>query len=339
MRAGVGFVLFTLVCLGGAAGYVVMRSVPDDGATSSPREATDVAARLASIRSAPHVYYRSVRAAEFGRVVVAALEAPNDRRVVTDLRCDRLDFGRTVGLCLLDTRGGVGPPARAVLVDAALRTLATFDLAGLPIRVRLSPDERWAAATVFVTGERYESDFTTRTVLIDVAARRVLGDLEQFTTERDGRVFSRVDFNFWGVTFLSGGGFYATLGTGGSRLLVRGDAATRRAVVAKEAVECPSVSPDGTRVAFKKPLGPGAGWRLFAMDVATGLEWPIGGEARSIDDQVEWLDDGHVLYQFAESHGLPEDAMHVWMSPAGEDTTVRPTVFIRAGHSPAVVRP
>ena len=47
-------------------------------------------------------------------------------------------------------------------------------LDGLPIRARVSPDNRWAAATVFVTGESYVGDFTTRTSLFNLADGTVI---------------------------------------------------------------------------------------------------------------------------------------------------------------------
>ena len=92
-----------------------------------------------------------------------------------------------------------------MLFDANFRSRAHLPLIGLPIRTRVSPDFRWGAATVFVTGESYAGDFTTRTTIIDLTRGEAIGDLEQFTTERDGKPFKAVDFNFWGVTFFANG--------------------------------------------------------------------------------------------------------------------------------------
>src|SRR4029078_11847679 len=83
-------------------------------------------------------------------------------------------------------------------------------------------------------------------------ARWLVEDLETLPVQRDGRVISGPDFNLWGVTFgKDGKTFYATLGTGSERLLVRGDLATRSLEVVGDQVECPSLSPDGRRIAFK----------------------------------------------------------------------------------------
>ena len=72
-----------------------------------------------------------MRPGEFGHVVVAALEAPDDRRVVTNLVCDRIDVGRERGICLLANGEVVGPAARAMIVDLEFNVLATL-LLGSP---------------------------------------------------------------------------------------------------------------------------------------------------------------------------------------------------------------
>ena len=62
------------------------------------------------------------------------------------------------------------------------------------------------------------------------------------------------------------------------------------------------------------------------LDLATMRETPLA-ETRSVDDQVEWLDDGHVLYGASQQ---------VWSAPA--DGSGRPTRFIAQAESPAVLR-
>ena len=109
-------------------------------------------------------------------------------------------------------------------------------------------------------------------MLLDVRRESVIGDLEQFTIVRDGRRFKAADFNFWGVTFAASDSntFYATLRTGTTHYLVRGNIAERRATVIADDVECPSLSPDERRIAFKRRVGPAASsWRLYVLDLAT----------------------------------------------------------------------
>src|SRR6185503_21216378 len=91
----------------------------------------------------------------------------------------------------------------AEIFDPGFHRLKRFSLSGEPSRVRVSPDGRFAAATVFESGHSYaEHGFSTRTTLYDLTGGGTsLGDLEQFKTIRDGAPFHAVDFNFWGVTF------------------------------------------------------------------------------------------------------------------------------------------
>ena len=170
---------------------------------------------------------------------------------------------------------------------------------------------------MFVTGHSYAIvGFSTQTLLIDLADGDVIADLEvDFTTRKDGDVFQAVDFNFWGVTFIDEQHFYATLGTGGNTYLVEGDVEAREMEVQREGVECPSLSPDGTRIAFKTRSDPGAGpitWRIAVLDLATSEVTELA-ETRNVDDQVAWLDDSTIMY------GLESED-----SPASTDTWVVP---------------
>jgi len=98
-----------------------------------------------------------------------------------------------------------------------------------------------------------------------------LKDLEDFAVILDGRPYQSVDENFWGITFADDQRFYATMSTHGVRYLVAGDfaAATVRTIASN--VECPSLSPDGHRIAFKEAIAgnPAKGWRFTVLDLAT----------------------------------------------------------------------
>jgi Tol biopolymer transport system component len=169
-----------------------------------------------------------------------------------------------------------------------------------------------------------------------------LGDLEEFSTWRAGARFTAADFNFWGVTFARDSNvFYATLRTaqgsdrGTMTYLVRGDLGVRRLTVLRENVECPSLSPDNRLMAFKKRAGPDvAPWRVYLLDLATLTDRPLAGETRSIDDQIEWLDDTHVLY--AAGREKASASRDVWLAPI--DNSAPPRIFLSEAESPIVVR-
>ncbi len=164
-------------------------------------------------------------------------------------------------------------------------------------------------------------------------------DLEHdFTVTRDGATVKAQDFNFWGVTFADASAFYATLSTGGKHYLVRGDLAARTMTVIHENVECPSVSPDGRRIAYKKRLNEGGRvlWQLQVLDLASMEETALA-ERRSIDDQLEWLDNSHVLYSVPSDSQDMGGGTDVWVADA--QGRGKPRLFIANAYSPAVVRP
>ena len=61
--------------------------------------------------------------------------------------------------------------------------------------------------------------------------------------------------------------------------------------------ECPSLSPDQTKIAYKKRLDNKARGSLAPRRAGsrTGEE-SLLAETRSVDDQVEWLDNNQLLY-------------------------------------------
>ena len=95
--------------------------------------------------------------------------------------------------------------------------------------------------------------FSTRTQLLDLSHRPSLGDLEDFTATKDGKMIDAIDRNYSGVTFGAGDHFYAALSNGGQRYLVKGDLSSRTVEVVTDDVECPSLSPDGSRIASAPP--------------------------------------------------------------------------------------
>ncbi len=70
------------------------------------------------------------------------------------------------------------------------------------------------------------------------------------------------------------------------------------------------------------------------LDLATFTERPIAAETRSIDDQIEWLDDGHVLY--AVRRAPPSTSLDVWVAPV--DNKAPASIFIPEAESPIVAR-
>ncbi len=322
---------FALVC-------AVATGVIATSLTRARRDArVDAGARptgqtLSSPPPAPFAMFRHLGPhASWGRIGVAPVSAPDGPRYLSSLACVRVHYAGGRGLCVTTD----GPLGRAVVFDAQFQPQRTLTLTGAPSRARVSSSGRWGAVTVFEHGHSYaDAGFSTRTTLIDLVTEGPPLDLEQFAVVERGQRIHRIDANFWGVTFAADDNrFYATLAFGGTPYLVAGDIGRREVQVLEANVECPSLSPDGTRLVFKRarPLTQGGGWRLWALDLATRSAHPLDGESRAVDDQVEWLDDAHVLYQLPS-----DDGNNVWAVGVDDSATARR--FLSEAWSPAVVR-
>jgi hypothetical protein len=213
-----------------------------------------------------------------------------------ELSCERIYFAGGRGLCLATAESGINYEAK--ILNESLETTHTLKLAGIPSRARVSRDGRYGAMTVFVNGHAYLAGggFSTATTIVDMSTGESLGNLETFKVFKDGSVFEGADFNFWGVTFADNPDrFFATLRTGGHYYLVEGSVSHREVRILRDRVECPSLSPDGTRIAYKSRIGDENRWRLKVLDLKTLKAHPVA-ERRPIDDQPEWLNDTTLVY-------------------------------------------
>jgi Tol biopolymer transport system component len=269
---------------------------------------------------------------DLGKVEYAPLDDVGEHRTAVDLRCERIYFAADQGICLRREVHILTAQTVATILDVNFQPRFTLRTNGIPSRARISPDGRYAAFTVFLTGHSYgDAQLSTATLLVDMQQGTTFANLEEFQVLQDGNVIKSPDFNYWGVTFQRDSNFfYATLRTKGVNYLVRGDIQARTITVIYKGVECPSLSPDGKRVAFKKLISRN-NWRLTVLDLATLQETPLA-EIKSVDDQAEWLDNHRVLYAVVD--GAPW--MSVMVVPA--DGSGQPQVFAKGATSPAVTR-
>ena len=259
-----------------------------------------------------------------GRLSRVFLEGSPPRAEAMALACQRVHMAGGRGLCLALAESGVDYVAR--VFDRRFKVRRELALDGLPSRARVSPSGQFGAMTTFVSGHSYArtGEFSTNTVIVDMRRGEPLANLEEFDAFRDGEQIDAPDLNYWGVTFAyDDDRFYATLATGGRRYLVEGSLRRRQVRVLRENVECPSLSPEGTRIAYKKRVGGESDWRLHVLDLRTMRDVPLA-ERRSIDDQAEWLDEQTVLYS---------DEEDLWAARA--DGSGRPRRLLERAASPS----
>lgn len=240
--------------------------------------------------------------------------------------CARVVFYAGHGLCLDVSGTGMS----VTFLDANLRRVHEIHMPGLPSRARISPSGRWGGITAFLVGHGYGAPgtFSTAATILDLRTGKAVADIEKdVKVTVDGAPFHPRDQNYWGITFASDEDtYYATAASNGRTWLLKGSISAGTAHAVHDNVECPSLSPDGTRIAYKKAIAPNSSaWRFTALTLATGAETPLA-ETRSIDDQIAWLDNDHVLYA---------DRDHkTWVMPA--DGTGTPTLWLDTAESATV---
>ncbi len=297
------------------------------GTASTAGIRTTEAASLNATQGPKILFVNMIPDKTIGKLAVAPLSNPDSTRAVADLKCERVYYGGGRGVCL--TRGGpLNSSYVAKVFNANFKVLREFSVQGIPSRARVSADGHYGATTMFVRGDNYASgNFSTRTGIVDLRTGHTVVDLEKLPVFREGKRFSNRNFNFWGVTFARDDNhFYASLGSGAKTYLIKGSMRSRILQVIHTRVECPSLSPDGTKIAFKRSVGNRGDWRLYVLNLRTSRETRVAGDD-PIDDQAEWLDNGHLVYG--------NDNV-VWKVPANGKG--KPTKLLSYAYSPVVIR-
>ncbi|MEU3645628.1 hypothetical protein AB0E59_19760 [Lentzea sp. NPDC034063] len=256
-------------------------------------------------------------------------QAEGEREVGVGPSCQRAHAAGGKLSCL---RPAAIPGGFEVAVfDAELREQQVIQVWGTPSRTRVSASGRWVAWTVFRSGDSYLADggFSTTAGAYDLQTGAHHGSLEDFTSIVDGKRFELEDRNFWGITIAADDRtFYATMASGGKTWLMRGDFEAQRMESIRENVECPSLSSDGRRIAYK--FRTGDRWRLHVLDLDAGTDIALA-ETEHVDDQPAWLDDTTIGY------ARPVDGRPVLFAvPADGSGSPRE---LRPGTSPSIIAP
>lgn len=284
--------------------------------------------------SGSRIVFRNTASGEgYGKIAAVPLDDPHGPRGLGDVACDRVYAAEGLVSCMRIIRG-IPTTFETQILDSAGRQIQAWSLPGIPSRTRISSDGL-VATTAFVTGHSYATNsFSTETTIRGTDGRDY-GNLENFRMLINGSELTAIDRNVWGVTFASDDAFFATVASGGKTWLVSGSLQDKTLTSVVENAECPSISPDGTRVAFKKRrAGVGAvHWDIAVLDLAAGDETQIPLE-RSMDDQIEWLDNDTMLFG-EPREGAVGDSDILSLRPVAN---AKPQVFIEHAWSPSVER-
>lgn len=174
-------------------------------------------------------------------------------------------------------------------------------------RARISKDGTAMAWTNFTSNAGYADSgmgykFSTVTYVAQIIDDKpVQTNLEQWALFKDKVKVSAEDLNYWGVTFHPNNSkqFLVTASFQGVHYLAQGDMNTQQMNIIYSGVECPSYSPDGTRIAFKKRLT-STTWAPAILELSTFKETVFNQLAYSVDDQIDWLDSQTLIYEVME---------------------------------------
>ncbi|WP_433019296.1 TolB family protein [Kribbella sp. CA-294648] len=277
-----------------------------------------------------NLYFRNLaKGPDQGKLSAVSVADPDGPRQVEKLRCDRFATARGTSICLRLKPGSLPPYTEMLVLGPDLAVQHKETLPGTPSRARVSPDGKIVNWTVFVSGDSYATTgFSTRSGLYEVETKTLIKSIEELPVFVDGRRYFASDVNYWGITFdADGKHFYATLGSKGKTYLIKADYRSYRGESIAQNVECPSLSPDGKRIAFKHK-NPDGSWRLAVLELATG-QVTHAAEGRAIDDQPLWKDDNTLLY--AVKRGASSD---IWSTPITPTGT--PQLLVPDAASPAV---
>ncbi|MFD8478630.1 hypothetical protein [Kitasatospora sp. NPDC059673] len=315
-------VVVVVTMLGSALGFALHTCHRDGPHQIVPADATFTL-------DEPGLYYRD---AASGRIARAA-HTVGDPAAVGGPSCERFYAAGNRALCLR-TRPGRPAGTEAVVYDRHFHRLQTLALPGLPNRARVSPSGQVLSWTTLTRGTHATAGYSTRTSILDLRSGSLVRAVENIPLTVDGVPSHATDLNYWSVNFAADDNrFYATVSADGHTHLVEGDLKAWSAHTLRENVECPSLSPDGTQIAFRKRVSadPADPWRLYVLDLADLRDHPVA-ETRAVNDQAAWLDARTLGYALPAKEGHATD---LWSVPA--DGSGRPHLLATGASSPVAI--
>ncbi|MFG2695751.1 hypothetical protein [Kitasatospora sp. NPDC048407] len=315
-------VVVVVTTLGAALGFALHTCHRDGPHRIVPADATFTL-------DEPGLYYRDAASGRIARTPRGG-DGPT---TVGGPSCERFYAAGDRALCL---RIKPGRPActEAVIYDRHFHRLHTLVLPGVPNRARVSPSGHVLSWTTVTRGTHATAGYASRTSILDLRSGYLAKSVEDIRLTVDGVPSHATDLNYWSVNVAADDNhFYATVSADGHTHLVEGDLKTWTAHTLRENVECPTLSPDGTRIAFRKRVsaGPADPWRLYVLDLANLHDHPVA-ETRAVNDHATWLDARTLGYALPAKSGHGTD---LWSVPA--DGTGRPHLLVAGASSPVII--
>jgi hypothetical protein len=316
--------LATVAVLAALVGYLVVSIQFDDEASAG------ISARHPM--TPPFIMFRALAPRDaHGRVTMRGL-APDAQPLVSALTCSRLHYAGGRGLCAAQEQRASDVLNVAYVFDERMTIGRRFVLSGVPTRLRVSPNGRFGAITTYGEQETSRGErLATHTGLLDLQSGQSLGDVGDFRLDNRGPAIER-PFDVASVAFEADGErFFATLSTDRERYLVAGSQRERRLTVIRAGVASEALSPNGHRLVIKRLLPERGFWQLAVIDLRTWTEHDLRQGPRSVDDQVEWLDNEHVMY-----HDVDGESTALGMLPI--DGVNGPRLLVKTAYSGVVQR-
>lgn len=273
---------------------------------------------------------------DYGRL---AIRHADGTRTLLDRTCLRVHISADHGVCISQNEGIV-PTFTTTFFEAVNPEVEIKSYpSALPSRARISPEGTLSAVTAFVTGSSYADiggEATTIVTIDEIDSSRLLRGITGFEIDSDESRFDNLNPQYWGITFVDENEFYITGYFGEQPEVMHGWVDMLTMEPTGLIGSCPSLSPDGRTLVYKELQDDGS-FQLVAVDLETDESWALG-ETRSVDDQVEWLDDDTILYALHPDgrEDLVQPEFDIWMvdiAPGSE-----PEIFLPNADSPAVAR-
>ncbi len=287
---------------------------------------------------------------------------PTARGVVDDLACLRLHSAENGDLICSNSsqKNAIGildyGPLNTTWYSANLKKSVMF-----PIdpsnkrysRARIAKDGTTMAWTNFTSNAGYADSgmgykFSTVTYVGQIIdGKPVQTNLEQWALFKNKFKISAEDLNYWGVTFHPNNSkqFLVTASVQGIHYLAQGDMNTQQINIIHSGVECPSYSPDGKRIAFKK-RATATTWSPAILELSTLKETVFNQLGYSVDDQIDWLDSQTLIYEVVETPliGRTQVNLHTLNIAAllknpDKAFVARSSIWLKNARSAAVFKP